>query len=356
MTYLSKLKQAAPLSDNDKIKVVLVDDSNVARSIFERVLVSSGMVEVVGCANSACEAIDLLNDVKADIILLDIEMPSRSGLDALPEIIEKADGGRVIIVSSFVDSNGPAAIKALSLGACDTLCKPGKNGIRGDFSSQLIHKVTRLGALKNNISEIETKTQSSYLNITEPEVILIGASTGGIPAIQEFLSALSENVTAPICIAQHLPEAFISFFARQISLMGPREVKTVYDDTILKNDHIYIAPGDGHLTFHKSQGRVCAGKIEQYSKSKYTPSVDALFHSAAQVFGGEALAILLSGMGKDGCDGAIELFKQKSTIWSQDENSSVVWGMPGSVVDAGVSTTQLSPTEMAKSLNEIYKL
>ena len=353
MTYQAQPKFYPERQEQGKIKVVLVDDSNVARSIFERVLLSSGHIEIVGCAQSASEAIELLDIVKADIILLDIEMPNRTGLEALPEIIEKADGGKVIIVSSFVDTNGPAAIKALSLGACDTLSKPGKSGVRGDFSKQLVDMVMRLGGKRKHISNIPN-LPITLPEIEKPKAIFIGASTGGIPSIEEFLKNISKNVTAPIFIAQHLPDVFISYFARQLYLMSKRKIISIYEKTKITDGNIYLAPGNGHMVVEKTRSNIFVNKIDEYDDSYYTPSVDALFHSAANAYGSDALAMILSGMGQDGCKGAKSLANSNSTIWSQDQESCVVWGMPGSAVKDGTSSAQLKPQDMAEAVNKAF--
>lgn len=354
MTYISK----SPLNDQslmlDKINVILVDDSKVALTIFERVLLSCGKVNISGIASCASDALALLEDVKADIILLDIEMPNRSGLDALPDILEKAGDAKVIIVSSFVDSSGPSAIKALSLGACDTLAKPGKSVIPGEFAKQLIDKVLRLGSKIRPSNFYGNVNYDKFLSIPKPSAILIGASTGGIPSIEEFLKFLSDDVGAPIFIAQHLPDAFISYFARQLAYMGKRQIVAVYDEVTISPNMIYLAPGNGHMVLNKSFSRHSASRIENYEHSNYKPSVDALFQSAAKVYGNSALALLMSGMGQDGCMGARKLHEKNSNIWVQDQDSSVVWGMPGSAVTDGTASAQLKPKEMANALNKVF--
>lgn len=368
MTYISESSFNIQSSDSDKINVVLVDDSKVALTIFERVLLSSGQVTIVGSASSATEALTLLDEVKADIILLDIEMPNRSGLDALPDILEKAGEAKVIIVSSFVDSSGPSAIKALSLGACDTLAKPGKSLVPGEFANQLIDKVLHLGS-KTNPYDFranphnfranphnfrESAPLDNALAIAKPSAILIGASTGGISSIQEFLEYLSDDVSTPIFIAQHLPDAFINYFARQLGFMGSRKITAVYQEVTISQNMIYLAPGDGHMVINKTFSGHSASRIEHYPHSCYTPSVDALFESAAVAYDTAALAILMSGMGQDGCRGARNLFEKDSHIWAQDQSSSVVWGMPGSAVTDGTASAQLSPKQMALALNKVF--
>lgn len=352
MTYHAKNFKLENITD--KIKVILVDDSKVVLSIFKRVLLSSGFIEIVGTANSANDALSLMDKVSADIILLDIEMPNRSGLDALPDIIAKAGDGKVIIVSAFVDSSGPSAIRALSLGACDTLAKPGKGGANSGFSKQLLDKIIRLSRHNQSRDFERNLTEYDIFTLEKPEIICLGASTGGILAIQEFLKNLSKDVIAPIFIAQHLPEAFISYFAKQLSL-GVRSVKTVDERTPIENSKIYLASGNGHMVIKKSYKDHYVTRLDSYEHSNYTPSVDALFNSAAKIYESKVLGLILSGMGQDGTIGAQSLYEKQSVIWSQDQSSSVVWGMPGSVVNKGVSSAQLSPKDMADALNRIFE-
>lgn len=354
MTYQPISNLSSAHIATDKIKVVLVDDSNIVRTIFERVLQSTGFVEIVGCAQSASEALDLLDRVKADVVLLDIEMPNRTGLDALPDIIDRADGGKVVIVSSFVDSNGPAAIDALSRGACDTLSKPGKNALQGGFSKQLVDMVVRLSGKSQSQTNDIVSSSIMLPVIQPPKAIFIGASTGGIPSIEEFLKHLSHDVDVPIFIAQHLPDAFISYFARQLLVMSKRQIVPVYEKSEIKAGHIYLAPGDGHMVIEKSPRNLFVNKIEEYPDSFYKPSVDALFDSAADAYGSDALAILLSGMGHDGRDGARVLAEHNANIWAQNEESCVVWGMPGSVIKDKTSTTQLRPEDMSRAINRVF--
>ena len=202
------------------IRVMLVDDSVVARSIFERILSQSERVEIVCQAENPEIALQLLHDHVVDIILLDIEMPGRSGLEALPDILKQSKGARIMVVSSFAEENGPAAIQALSLGACDTLAKPGRSGFSGRFSQTLLEKVIHLGFTER---EIETSSEADFpaktsgeTKIGVPACVAIGASTGGIPAIYDVIGNLDPSIDCPIFITQHLPDAFMTFFAKQL--------------------------------------------------------------------------------------------------------------------------------------------
>jgi two-component system, chemotaxis family, protein-glutamate methylesterase/glutaminase len=340
------------------IKVMLVDDSVVARSIFERILTQSGDIEIVYQAEDSDDALKALQEYDVDIILLDIEMPRRTGLEALPELISKAGGARIIIVSSFAEENGPAAVQALALGACDTLAKPGRSGFSGRFSQILIDKVVRLGRPVRRKNDIAAKMEHSVsaFDIGTPSCIAIGASTGGIPAIFQVISNLDPAITCPVFITQHLPEAFMAFFARQLAAHTKRTVTVAERGVEILQDNIYIAPGNAHLVCRKVRGKVYIDHLDHYAGSRYCPSVDAMFASVAEVYGDSGLAIVLSGMGNDGVQGARLLSEKRAKIIVQDEDSSVVWGMPGAIVRESLASTILTPTAIAKLLSKSVSL
>lgn len=351
----------APKPDSRPIRVMLVDDSNVVRSIFARMLSGNDEIEIVGEAANSAEALCLLEQFKVDIILLDIEMPERSGLDALPEILAAGNGARVLVVSSFAEENGPAAIRALELGACDTLAKPGRFGFAGKFPDMLVEKVVRLGNstrrfVKTQISEIgELGGANLEGEISTPECIAIGSSTGGIPIIYEIIRNLPENLDCPIFIAQHLPDTFMEFFARQLSSQTNRRVCVPETEETIRERTIYVSPGNVHLTCVEAGGLRKIRHLEHYSASRYSPSVDALFASVAEVYGSGALALVLSGMGNDGAAGARELSSNGAHIVVQDEDSSVVWGMPGAVAKAGLANAIMTPAKINGLLAQVAR-
>lgn len=342
------------------IRVLLVDDSNVVRSIFARVLADCGQVEIVGEAASSAEALQHLKRQRADIILLDIEMPERTGLDALPEILDAAAGARVLVVSAFVEENGPAAIRALSLGACDTLSKPGRFGFSGKFSETLIEKVVRLGRSAKAPSS-RPGEQSSFpagrmgQGEAKPHCVAIGASTGGIPVIYEIVRSLPQTLDCPVFITQHLPDAFMEFFARQLQSQTQKRVCVAVAGDVVADNTIYISPGDAHLVCQRDGGRVVIGHLRHYAGSRYSPSVDALLESVAEIYGQNALAIILSGMGNDGAQGATRLAAKQARIFVQDEESSVVWGMPGAIARAGLATAIMPPAHLTRYLHSCVR-
>lgn len=357
MTVIQSSLGAKPGTERPSIRVMLVDDSVVARSIFARVLGKNDEIDVVCEAEDSEAALAHLDDKDVDIILLDIEMPRRSGLEALPDIQAKANGARILVVSAFAEENGPAAIQALSLGACDTLAKPGRSGFSGRFSEILIDKVVRLGRSGRGRNDLAyaAKLAVEYQQIVRPTCIAIGSSTGGIPPIYEIVRNLDPALDCPIFITQHLPEAFMSFFARQLDGLTARTVKVAEPGEAVKKDHIYIAPGDAHLVCRRDRQGVVLDHLAHFSGSRYCPSVDAMFESLAKVYGAGSMGIILSGMGNDGASGARNVANAGGSVLVQDMESSVVWGMPGAAARDGFATAILAPMQMTELLGRLAK-
>ncbi len=357
MTVIHPALGTKPGIEKPPIRVMLVDDSIVARSIFARVLNRHDQIEVICEAEDSESALAHLDDKDVDIILLDIEMPKRSGLDALPDIQAKANGARILVVSAFAEENGPAAIQALSLGACDTLAKPGRSGFSGRFSEILIDKVVRLGRSGRGRNDAAYAAQLAveYQQIVRPSCIAIGSSTGGIPPIYEIVRNLDPALDCPIFITQHLPEAFMSFFARQLDGLTARTVKVAEKGEAIKRNHIYIAPGDAHLVCRRDRRGVVLDHMSNYSASRYCPSVDAMFESIAKAYGAGSMGIILSGMGNDGAKGAKCVADAGGSVLVQDMESSVVWGMPGAVARDGFATAILAPVQMTELLGRMAK-
>ncbi|APG62655.1 hypothetical protein LPB140_07485 [Sphingorhabdus lutea] len=343
------------------IKVMVVDDSAVARAVLGSIIERELDFQLEHSALNSMDAIEYLSHNMVDIILLDIEMPQRSGIDALPDIIEKANGARILVVSSQADEEGPIAVKALSLGACDTLMKPGKTVLSGTFSKNLCEKVRSLGNLpKKNSKNIlstdpriaATKVKSFYKIDEEPMAIFIGGSTGAIPPIIEFLRSIEGHVNAPIFLTQHLPSEFLSFFAKQLEHSLGRACKVAEDNEAVRDKMIYVAPGDKHLQFVKEGKRIDIKLTDHFEMTHYRPSVDAMLMSGANVYGADALAFIFSGMGRDGEIGAQSLIAARSKIIVQDYETSVIWGMPGTIARQNMAAAILNPMEMATSLNK----
>ena len=335
---------------------MIVDDSMVARAVLTRMLEADDAFEIAAVAGTAEDAIDALAQVRVDIILLDLEMPGAGGLKSIPGILEAAHGARVMIVSSLAEEGAEETVAALALGAADTLPKPGTGRFNGRFSEVLMAKLRALGRVEDQeplppriASPRPVAVAPMRAMVTDPlRLVAIGASTGGIHALSTFFQALPAKIGVPILVTQHLPAPFMAVFARQLSNAAGREAIVAEDGLRLLSDRIVIAPGDAHLTVEVSGGKLVCRLVRNRSSSGCLPSVDPMLASAAAMVGAEALGIVLTGMGRDGLEGAMALIGAGGSVIVQDEASSAVWGMPRAVADAGLACAILPPAKIAR--------
>jgi two-component system chemotaxis response regulator CheB len=332
------------------IRVMIVDDSITARTVHSRIVEGDGTMSVVAIAGTAEQAIALLAVARADVILLDLEMPGIGGLDALPKILEISHGARVLVVSSQTQTGAEQTLSALSLGAADTMPKPTSGGFAQSYRDALLGKIRALGAA-SGAGKPGRQVLPPPRVVTgaprKPGVLAIGASTGGIHALGLLFGSLSRRLDLPILVTQHLPASFMPVFARQLTTASGYETQIAEDDAEVRPDRILIAPGDAHLTVYTKGSRVRAKLAHGRQPSGCTPSVDPMFASLAEVYGADALGVVLSGMGRDGADGAAAIVAAGGTILAQNEASCAVWGMPRAVVDAGLASAVLPPDELA---------
>jgi two-component system chemotaxis response regulator CheB len=346
-----------PLGDRP-IRLLIVDDSAVARAVLARMISASADFAVVAQAGNAAEALDILRTVELDIILLDVEMPGTSGLDALPQLLREGRGARVLILSSFCEEGAEASVRALALGAADTLPKPGAGNFAGRFSEVLLERLRRIGRVdpqecgrvpsSANISGLALRVQGAG----QLGCVAIGASTGGIPAIHEFLGALDHRIGAPILISQHLPPVFMPFFAQQLEKASGRKAIVAQDGQPLEPERIFIAPGDAHLALRRFGGQIVVALRHEPAEAGYMPSVDRMFDSVSNIYGRNCAGVIFSGMGKDGLIGSAAIAERGGTILVQDAASSVVWGMPRVVAEAGLASAILPPAELARRVSQ----
>jgi two-component system, chemotaxis family, protein-glutamate methylesterase/glutaminase len=338
-----------------RIRLMIVDDSMVARAVLTRMLEADGGFEIAAVAGTAEDCIDALAQVRVDIILLDLEMPGAGGLKSIPRILEAAHGAKVMIVSSLAEEGAEETVAALALGAADTLPKPGTGRFNGRFSEVLLAKLRALGRAEarkpvSARADHDAKAAAPMRAMaTDPlRLVAIGASTGGIHALAAFFQALPPQIHVPILVTQHLPAPFMTVFARQLANAAGREAIVAEDGLRLLPDRIVIAPGDAHLTVDISCGKLVARLQRNRSPSGCLPSVDPMLASAAAMVGGEALGIVLTGMGRDGLEGAMALVGAGGSVIVQDEASSAVWGMPRVIADAGLACAILPPARIAR--------
>jgi len=343
-------------STKRRIRLMIVDDSTVARAVLSRMVESDPAFEITAVAGTAEDAIEALGECSVDIVVLDLEMPGAGGLKSIPRIIAAAGGAKVMIVSSLADEGAEQTVAALAQGAADTMPKPGTGRFNGKFSEVLLGKLKVLGyAADPAPASANTKKGDGYPYLratpTDPiDLLAVGASTGGIHALGLLFSTLPKRIGVPILVTQHLPIPFMSVFARQLGVVAGRETLVAEDGMTLAADRILVAPGDAHLTLDPVAEGAVVRLTQGRSSSGCMPSVDPMFASVGAIFGTGALGVILTGMGRDGVEGASRLVACGGSILAQDEASCAVWGMPRAVLEAGLASAVLPPDKIARRI------
>lgn len=343
----------SPLGQNTgAIRVFVIDDSSVVRAIFSRLISDAPGLELAGTAVSAEDALAQFGSLHLHVILLDLEMPGMGGMKALPEIIRRSGGAKVMVVSSLTEEGAEHTVEALGLGAADALLKPGPGGFDQAYREKLVERIKSLGRRPLRRSPDQPIPAKAPLvfraqSPARPEVLAIGASTGGIHATGLVLSNLPKSIGIPILITQHLPSEFSAPYAHQLADISGRKVMVAADGDRLQPDCIYLAPGNAHMTVVRSGKDAIVKLDETETESGYMPSVDPMLASLAKAYGAHVLGVVLTGMGRDGTEGARVVVETGGNILVQNEASSAVWGMPGSIARAGLAAAVLHPRDLA---------
>jgi two-component system chemotaxis response regulator CheB len=354
---------ASPLSRRAHpapIRVVVVDDSAVARGFIARWIKSSDDVELVGVAVNGFEALSLIPSVDPDIVLLDIEMPQMNGLEALPLIRLAAPRVGVIILTRLMRRTGEIGAHCRDAGAMDVLAKPRADGgaaLLHDFRTELLDRiraVARRGeaaALPLNDGWPAPDVGPRPLSALTPRAIVVGASTGGPNACADLLAAMKPLLRrVPVVIAQHMPPLFTRVFAESLARAADAPCREAVHGEALRPGQIVIGPGGHHVTLAGTADRPTLAVDERAPVRFSRPSVDLLFESACALFGGQVAAVVLSGMGSDGLAGARALAAAGAPVYVQDRASSVVWGMPGAIARAGLAQGAMPPAAIGAAL------
>lgn len=336
---------------------MIVDDSAVARAVLSRMIACHEDFEIVATACSAGEALDALKVVHADVILLDVEMPGASGLEALPEIVRMGNGARVLIVSSMAEGGADTTVKALALGAADTLPKPGIGNFAGRFGQVLADRLRRIGRAEREPNYPALTAAPAPIRLREMAggplgCIALAASTGGLHALFEFLRPLPKKIGAPILVTQHLPAIFMPHFARQLANASGRKARVVDDGECVEDNLIHVAPGDAHLCVERSGASVRIRLDRKRAPSGCLPSADPMLSSVGDTYGEAGIGVILSGMGRDGLIGSRRLIERGGAMLAQDRHSAVIWGMPRVVAEAGLASAVLPPADLARRILE----
>lgn len=339
------------MSENKKISVLIVDDSRIFRSLVEEGLKKLGDIEVIGSVRNGVKALEFIQKRKPDVVTLDVEMPDMDGLATLKEIqkINQRDKGapiQVVMLSAFTQEGAASTIAALEKGAFDFIPKPASNDVEKNVAilqRQLGIKVrSAMGVGRPEPKfkkEVHPRPIQRYVKASSPttvSAILIGVSTGGPQALSKLLPELCKITDLPILIVQHMPETFTESLAKNLNKRCEHTVVEAFSDLVVQPKHIYIAPGGRHLILKEDKGEILTVNTRQPLENGCRPAADVLFRSAASIFQGQLLALILTGMGNDGTKGLGVLKRKGAYVIAQDEPSSVVWGMPGSAVEAGV--------------------
>ncbi len=318
------------------IKVLVVDDSAIVRKIFTKELSRDPDIEIVGTAPDPYIARDKIVRFQPDVLTLDIEMPRMDGITFLRKLMHYHPLP-VIVVSSLTEEGSELALEALDLGAVEVMSKPGASYTVGDMSVQLLQKIkaaARVDITRQQQQKRITPARARPLSRTTNKIVAIGASTGGTEALRVLLQSFPADGPGTL-IVQHMPENFTNAFAKRLDGICPPQIKEAEDGEPVVPGKVLIAPGNYHLQLRRSgalyQAKVSSGPLV----GRHRPSVEVLFNSVARYAGKDSVAVMLTGMGSDGADAMLNVRNAGATTIAQDEDSSVVFGMPREAIARG---------------------
>jgi two-component system chemotaxis response regulator CheB len=377
----------ATISAGRRVRVMIVDDAVVVRGLVSRWVEAETDMEVVASLRTGREAVNQIERADPDVVVLDVDMPEMDGIAALPLLLAKKPSLIVIMASTLTRRNAEISLKALSLGATDYIPKPSSNRevtTSNIFHRELIEKIRQLGQRALRLRQGEGPGRAApapkpwampriaapplvplagakapialrAMPLTPPRVLLVGCSTGGPQALNALVAQIGGLIDrVPVLITQHMPPTFTAILAEHLTRVAQRPAHEARDGEAVKAGVIYLAPGGKHMKVTSRNG-LPAIEIDDGSMVNFCkPAVDPLFSSAAAVWGGKALALVLTGMGADGLRGARDIVAAGGHIVAQDEASSVVWGMPGQVAQAGLCSAVLPLDEIATRLMQVF--
>ena len=358
------------------IKVLIVDDSALVRQMLTEILNSHPSISVVGTAADPYQARNKIKTLNPDVLSLDVEMPRMDGLTFLSNLI-RLRPMPVVMVSSLTERGADVTLEALSIGAVDFVSKPKEDlaNTLNDYSEEIHNKI--IAASKTSSSFLEERSKREAVRVsmkssesaevqckynvdavlpkqkvrhyqTTDKVIAIGSSTGGTVALEQILLDLPMDVPG-IVVSQHIPEHFSGSFAKRLDSICKIKVCEAVDGQQILQGHCYIAPGNRHLIVKKSGAKYVISLSDDLPVNRHKPSVDVMFRSVAMCVGPNALGVILTGMGDDGAVGLKEMKEHGAYTVAQDEETSVVWGMPGSAVKLG-GVSKIVPLEHMSNL------
>lgn len=343
-----------------KTRVLIIDDSALARSLLTEIVNREADMEAVGAAPDPLVAREMIRSLNPDVLTLDVEMPRMDGLDFLEKLM-RLRPMPVVMVSTLTERGAETTLRALELGAVDFVAKPrigiasGMQQLARDITDRIraaaqakLHR--RAGAPQAPAPQGQPKARpASYSRLSTEKLIAIGASTGGTEAIREVLTHLSADCPA-VLITQHMPPGFTKSFAQRLDSLCRITVSEAEDGERVLPGHAYIAPGGRHMRLARSGSNYVVAIDDGEPVNRHRPSVDVLFRSVAANAGRNALGVMLTGMGKDGAVGMLEMKRAGSFTIAQDEASCIVFGMPKEAILLGAVDEVLPVTRIAERL------
>jgi len=366
-------RPVAAAAGDGKIRVMVVDDSVVVRGLIVRALESDPSIEIVGSVGNGQLAVDRLKRHPAEVVVLDIEMPVMDGLTALPLLLATDRKLKVLMASTLTNRNAEISMKALQLGAADYIPKPtAVREISGgdDFKRELVQKVVSLGQAR--LAQARRGTAPATATTTAaapgapsllsgpvalrrpgtaiPDVLAVGSSTGGPQALLTFFTGLKDKINLPVLLTQHMPPTFTQILAQHIEQTTKWPACEATDGMVVEPGRVHVAPGDYHMRVERKLGGNILRLNQEAPENFCRPAVDVMLRSVAEVYGANSLVVILTGMGADGLAGSHPIVEAGGTVVAQDEETSIVWGMPGMVAKGGLCSAVLPLNDLADAV------
>ncbi|HUO27186.1 MAG TPA: chemotaxis response regulator protein-glutamate methylesterase [Candidatus Aquilonibacter sp.] len=340
-----------------KIRVLVVDDSALMRKLIPQMLEADEAIEVVGTAMDGTFCLKKIDDLKPNVVTLDLEMPGMNGIDTLKEIMRRQPLP-VIVVSSHSTDGATVTMKALGLGAFDFVAKPkDATGHMAETAAELIAKIKAAAGCKIVRPGVAGGTNQRPAKLSMPrseqapnKIIAIGISTGGPQALEFLLTQFPADFPGSILVVQHMPEGFTDMFARRLDELCALQVKEAQSGDVLQAGRVLICPGSRHMKVKRLPMGDVAVLNDDPRVNGHRPSVDVLFRSVAEEFGSDGIAVLMTGMGDDGAQGLGAVKQAGGTTVAQSEDSCVVFGMPKAAIERGYAMRVVNLDALAASL------
>jgi two-component system chemotaxis response regulator CheB len=345
------------------LRVLVVDDSAYVRKVVKQMLSRSPFIEVVGAARDGREALELVEQLQPDVVTCDLIMPELDGVGFVREQMRRRPVP--IIIMSIASETGDAALTALDSGAVDFVQKPTALATEKIFevSNELIEKVKAAGSIplaRIHSAPVPTKATAALADVATVagthavDVVVLGISTGGPQALKQLIPQLPADFPVPLAMVMHMPVGYTEMYARKLDEHAPLDVREAHEGDELRAGVVLLAPAGRHLSFQrKAAGTVVAHLDARPFDTLHRPSVDVMFQSAAEVYRQRVLGVVMTGMGSDGKQGAAWIKSQGGLIYTESAETCVVYGMPSSVVEAGLSDRSVPLGEMAQAIREV---